>query len=181
MSAARWKTDLETAAPGADTVMHRGPTPPLKSADESKAPGTAGRKSPRRLDRYLLMKEPTYGEGAQSAVHRAQQEQLKMRASEQMQTSQTVAILGETFGVTTFPRGVRKLPDSTRDFAARTLAGEFGRPMTPADSVTIGNDCPHARWRHTAVCVRCGFTGTVCSTQFPSLHARLCRHAPARQ
>jgi len=50
-----------------------------------------------------------------------------------LEKDDTVAILGLGFGVTTFPSTVRRLSGATRDFAARTLAGEFGRDMAPAD------------------------------------------------
>lgn len=42
------------------------------------------------------------------------------------------AILGETFGVATFPGMVRHLSADTRRLAARVLAGEYGRNMAPA-------------------------------------------------
>lgn len=44
----------------------------------------------------------------------------------------TVAILGDTFGVATFPGTVRRLSDGTRSLAARVLAGEYGREMVAA-------------------------------------------------
>ncbi|MBT3377036.1 MAG: hypothetical protein HN742_16380 [Lentisphaerae bacterium] len=46
-----------------------------------------------------------------------------------MQPDNTQAILGENFGVTTFPGTARRLSDETRAFAARVLAGEYGREM----------------------------------------------------
>ncbi|MBT3290004.1 MAG: hypothetical protein HN380_21860 [Victivallales bacterium] len=44
-----------------------------------------------------------------------------------------VAILGETFGVATFPGGTRRLSVETRALAARGLGGEYGREMAAAD------------------------------------------------
>ncbi|MBM4087516.1 MAG: hypothetical protein FJ272_22200, partial [Planctomycetes bacterium] len=41
-------------------------------------------------------------------------------------------ILRQTFGVVTFPGGVRRLSEETRALAARVLAGEYGRAMGPA-------------------------------------------------
>lgn len=49
------------------------------------------------------------------------------------ETADAAAILGESFGVTTFPGTLRRLSQSTRAFAARTLAGEVGRSMRPAE------------------------------------------------
>jgi formate C-acetyltransferase len=48
------------------------------------------------------------------------------------QPADTVAILGQTFGVTTFPGQAHRLPAETRHLAARVLAGEYGREMANA-------------------------------------------------
>lgn len=44
----------------------------------------------------------------------------------------TIAILGDTFGVATFPAMARRLSPQTRELAARVLAGEYGRNMANA-------------------------------------------------
>ena len=47
--------------------------------------------------------------------------------------AEATAILGSTFGVTTFPTAARRLSDGTRALAARVLAGEYGRAMANSD------------------------------------------------
>ena len=42
-------------------------------------------------------------------------------------------LLQSGFGVISMENKVSRLPEVTRDLAARTLAGEFGRQMRPAD------------------------------------------------
>jgi formate C-acetyltransferase len=51
-----------------------------------------------------------------------------------------VALLGRSFGVTTFADTVRRLPESTRALAARVLAGEYGRAMRHADFTLSSED-----------------------------------------
>lgn len=64
------------------------------------------------------------------------------------------AILGETFGVATFPGTARRLSAATRRLAARVLAGEYGRDMAPADFVLSPEEDALSPERRSARAVR---------------------------
>ena len=67
-----------------------------------------------------------------------------------MTTTNSVANLGERFGIVTISETAHRLSPETRELAARAISGEYGRQMKPADfkidAAEMPKSTPNARY-----------------------------------